>query len=188
MRIAPPDNVIPAYTLPQSVPVVPLSPEDSKSLIDGGIFNHDPRGVVFAAGGPAAARLGATIDAAASVHLPGGVRLQPHTAPSRESLLTVLREVGEQGLPYLEQAEVPVADGVALLLAAPDVLKALTNRSQKRNEKIVVLGTNAVRLLKAANEVMHVPHADIPLEVAATLFKAGQQVFITAASTPSPIR
>ncbi len=100
---------------------------------------------------------------------------------SSEPVITVLREAAGQALPGLEDARLPVADAVALIVAAPDVLHALTNPSVRKGEKFIVLGANAVRAFSVANQFVHIPHVDAPLELVAALFKHGEQVYITGA-------
>jgi hypothetical protein len=181
MRIALDSNFIPAYVPP--VPVVPLSTEASKALIANGVFDQNPNHVFWTAPGQAPANLGGPIGSAASGGSAGGLSFQPRRIPkSDDSLLTVLLDVGNQALPFLEQGETHgVAEGVAFLVATPDILRALTSSDRGKAENLVLYGTNAVSLLKIANQFAQIPHVDTSLAVVAGIFKIGEQVFITGA-------
>jgi hypothetical protein len=181
MRIALPEEVISIKPYVKPEPVVPLSPEVSKALIASGVFAHSLNKVLWTAPGEAASRLGKPLELAASVELGGGIRFQPRLIPQQDdSLLATLLEVGKQSAPFLEQAGLDgVADGAALLVATPDIFHALTKRGPGKAEKIFLYAVNLLRFLKIVNQVAHVPHADAPLEVVATIFKVGEQVFIS---------
>src|SRR5271168_2139043 len=132
MRIAVNSNYIPAYVPP--VPVVQLSTEASKALIASGVFDQNPNHVFWTAPGQAPANLGGAIGSVASGGPAGELGFQPRSIPkSGDSLLTVLLDVGKQALPFLEQGETHgVADGVAFLVASPDVLRALTSSDRSK--------------------------------------------------------
>jgi hypothetical protein len=80
MRIAPlrTVSVYPSPNKPKSIPVVPLSKEDSRAIIESGALNQDANQVVYAAAGQTTVHLGGPIGTAASLSLPNGLRLQPH--------------------------------------------------------------------------------------------------------------
>jgi hypothetical protein len=187
MRIAPPDQSIPAYVQPKPVTVAPLSSESSRALIESGIFDQNPNKIVYASAGKAAIALGGPIASAGSVSLANGLRFQPHSTQSDDSVWSVLHDIGEQVLPYLEMGQVPVADGVALLVGAPDDLRALAAPEISTAGKVVIAGAALATILKSANQVLHVPHVDTPLEFVATVFKLGKDVFITV-KPPEPLR
>jgi hypothetical protein len=181
MRVSFPKDYIPAYVPP--VPVVPLSPEVSKTLIENGVFQHDANEVLWTSPGNSKTVLGGPIGSAASVQLPGGASFQAYSAPnSSDPLLPSLLQAGNLMLPHLEQAAPDgIADGVALLVATPEIFRACTSSERGKAENLVLYGTNLVRLLKIANNVVPVPHAGETLEVVGAIFKLGEQVFIAGA-------
>ena len=178
MRIDPPIDCIPAYVRP--VPVVPLSSEVSKALIASGVFQHNPNHVLWAAPGHVAASVGVPMESTECVDLAGGIRFQPRSIPkSDDSLLAALLDVGKQSVPILEQSGLDgVAEGAALLVATPDILHALTSSDRGKAENVFLYATSLVKLLKIVNHVALVPHAEESLEVVATIFNIGEQVFI----------
>jgi hypothetical protein len=185
MRIALPENTLKAYVPP--VPVVPLSPETSKALIDSGVFNQKANHVGWTTPAPAPANLGGPIGRAASGQFAAGLTFQPRSLhKSDDSLMTVLSDVAKQAAPFLEHGETHgVADAVALLSAAPEILASFTNPHQSKVEKFFLYGSSATGLLNIANQIVPVPHAAPALEIVAGIFKVGEQVFITGAREPA---
>ncbi len=182
MRIGLPENTLQAYVPP--VPVVPLSKEASKALIVSGVFAQKPDHVAWTTPGQAPLTLGGPMGAVVSGNVATGLTFHPRTLPrSDDSLLTVLADVAKQILPSIEHGETHgVADGFALLAAAPETIEALTNPHQRKTEKFILLGTSLVNVLSIANQFVPVPHADTALTVVAGIFKVGEQVFITGAN------
>ncbi len=180
MRIGPPIDCIPAYVPP--VPAVPLSSEVSKALIASGVFEHDANKVMWrqTSGAHAAGLAGA-------VRLPGGVGLQAYnTGKTDDSLLSTFFEVNRQALPIMEQTGADaIAESMALVEASPAILHALSGEKRWSAESLVLYGSSAVRVMKIANEAVHVPHADIALKVVAGIFKVGEQVFLAAEHKPA---
>jgi len=186
MRIALPyENSLRPYVPP--VPVIPLSPEASKALIDSGVFTQETNHVGLATARQVPANLGEPMGQAASGKFAAGLSFQPRSLPeSDDSLLTVLSYVAKQALPFLENGETHgVADGAALLAATPDLLHSLTNPNQSKAEKFLLYGSNIVNVLSIANSFVPVPHTDTTLKVVAGIFKVGEQVFITGAKEPA---
>ncbi|HVU45666.1 MAG TPA: hypothetical protein VHD85_06060 [Terracidiphilus sp.] len=175
MRIGPPIDCIPAYVAP--VPAVPLSPEVSKALIESGVFAHDANIVMWRQAGGASAA-----EPRHAVELPGGVGLQACRAGAADdSLLATFFDAGKQALPVLEQSGADaVADGVALMMASPQIVHALAGEKRWAAENLMLYGNNAVRMLKIANKAANIPHADTALDVVAGIFKVGEQVFLAA--------
>ncbi|KAA6464756.1 hypothetical protein DYQ86_01990 [Acidobacteria bacterium AB60] len=172
MRIAPPDQAIPAYVRREPASVRPLSPEASKALIASGVFDHGEQNV-FAASAQGPVKNPATA---------------PYLSPQASSPFEELRQVAELSLPHLEQAQIPIADAVALLVDGPKVLNALANRNIGKTEKVIVLGTNAIRVLKLGNELVHIPYLGPTLDAAAVVFKLGDQVFLADEQHTAPAR
>lgn len=186
MRIALPcENSLRPYVPP--VPVVPLSAEASKALIDSGVFNQKANHVGLATPTEAPFSLGSPMGGVVTGNFASGLNFQPRSLhKSDDSLMTVLSDVAKQAAPYLEHGETHgVADGVALLAAVPVLLASFTNPHQGKAEKFFLYGTSAVSLLNIANQIVPVPHAAQALEVVAGIFKVGEQVFITGAKGPS---
>lgn len=177
MRIAPPTDVIQPYVRP--INAEPLSAEVSRQLIASGVFDRNPNQTIWTTPGQADA--GAVGHSASHVDLPGGIHFQPRPAPaSKDSLLATLLATGQQSLPILEQcAPDAIADGVALLVSTPEIFHALSGPDRTKPQNLFRYGTSLVQLLNIANNVVHVPHAEESLAVAATIFKVGEQVFIS---------
>lgn len=167
MRIAPPCQSLPAYVRPEPVSVLPLSPEASKALIDGGVFDRGAHNLY-----------------AASTHTVANPYSAPYLSSKPDSPLVALRQAAEQAAPFFEQAQSPAADAMAVFIDGPRVADALANRNIGNAEKVVVLGSNAIRLLKLGNEFVQIPHLGPALEISAMIFKFGDQVFVSDEEKP----
>ncbi len=183
MRISPP--LIAAYgasTEPQaaSIPALKLSPEVSKALIAGGIFDHDADKTIWSLPGKTGTTLGAPVGSPATINLAGVVHLHPLKVSGPDDVLVpAFRSVIEQATPALEQPGLePIADAVALVVAAPEIYKALAHPSSKTaKEKFFLYGTNIARALAITSRAAHLPFDDA-MDNVITLFKSGEEVYV----------
>lgn len=196
MRIAVSGNSLQPYVQPskaqappklQTVDATPLPPEKAKQLIAMGLFNHDPNKVLWTlSGGPSAAGNG-TIQAIKAVPLSGGLQMQAWSpAGTSVSTRTPLFETANLLLPHLEQAAAgsdsvgAVADGIAVLMSTPDMFQAWVGPKRWSLKNVVLYGLNLLRLAGIANQFLHIPHADTPLQVVTMIFKCGDEVFVAS--------
>jgi hypothetical protein len=183
MRIAPPANSIPAYVPPVApVPVVALSPEASKALIASGVFQHSPNEVVWITPGKAQIPLGGPVGSVGSAALPGGIQLQAWRASQAgNSLLPTALEFAKQIKPVVDHAGVDVvAEGMAILVAGPDLLHAITSSDWRTPENLCLYGSTATSAAKILNHYVPIPHVDAALKVISVAFQVGEQVFLVA--------
>jgi hypothetical protein len=190
MRIGLPTDCIPAQVPPsrrQTVDVTPLPPEKAKELIGLGFFKQDPNKVLWTLTGGAAIATGKTAQAIKAVPLSGGLQIQAWTTARPDGLLlTTLLEAGTQAMPILEQAGAgsegvaAVADGMAVLMATPQMLHAWVDPRRWSIKNIFLYGVNLLRAAGIANQFLHIPHVDTPLQVATMIFKCGDEVFVAS--------
>jgi hypothetical protein len=108
------------------------------------------------------------------------------TGTAEASLLTTMFDAGNRALPILEQVGPgsesvdAVADGVAVLVATPKIFHAWIGQKRWSPQNVVLYGLNLLRLAGIANQFLHIPHADTPLQVATMIFKCGDEVFVAS--------
>jgi hypothetical protein len=181
-KASPPKPSSPNAPLPttSSIPTIKLSPEVSKALIAGGIFDHDPKTTVWVSPAKAATTFGAPVGSVANFNLAGVPQMHPFKVSGEEDVFAPnLRSALEEMAPVLEGPGLePIAEGVALIVATPEICKALADPSSKTaKEKFFLYGTNIVRVLALTSRAAHLPFDDA-MDNIITLFKSGEEVYV----------
>jgi len=190
MRIAPPMHCIPASVQPSRVPAVdvtPLPPERAQELIGMGFFKQDPGKVIWSLTSSSVKATPGAAKAIQAVPLPQGLHMQAWGAGKADgSLLPSLFEAANLVQPHLEQAGAVsdnvarVADGMAVLMAAPEIFHAWAGPSRWSPRNVALYGVNLLRTAGIANQFLHIPHVDTPLQVVTMIFQCGDEVFVAA--------